>query len=531
MAFNISYKFSATDKISAIAKKISASVKQMGNSFAKSATQIQVLSTKTEKGVQKLSASQQLLNNSSAGLGRAFLALTTAYLGVASAQKALKVGMDFEDQIAEVSAITGATGENLKFISDESLRLAKVSYTSASEVAEGFKLIASSQAHLLDAPEQLSEITEQAILLKNAAGGDLATAAKTLGISLNQFGEGSDQAARFVDVLAAGAKYGASEIDETSEALIKVGQAAKVSGLSFEETNAAIQALAKGGQIGSIAGRGLSAVLLKAQAAGLDFKKVGLAKGFGIIKKALDDIPDAGDRANAIMKTFGLENVKTIETLMEQADTLEDLTDKMYERGIAQEQANIQNRTLSKSYKLLGITLSEKVIKVFERMKPSLKSLTGASIEFLESLDQDSINKIADGFMAIGSVLGFVWKIAVGLFSVLKGVATILGITFANFAIIGTGGLFGDLDMEDLRKMNAEQVEGAFDVGGKFLGSFGGEKSLNTSGVGSNKEVLEVAFNVGGDGADKITEPKAKSNNRRTRSKSNFSTATMGIRG
>jgi TP901 family phage tail tape measure protein len=484
MAQGISYIIKAIDKISAPARKIAASAKKMGNSFSKAAFQIDFLSKKTKKGAKEISAAQAMMNRAGAGLGRTFVGLTSAYLGFNAAQKALKVGMDFEDRIAEVSAITGATGKNLKFISDESLRLAKVSYTSAEEVAEGFKLIASSQAHLLESPEKLSQITEQAILLKNAAGIDLATSARTLGISLNQFGVGADQAARFVDVLAAGAKHGASEIDETSQALIKVGQAAKISGLTFEETNAAIQALAKGGQIGSIAGRGFSAVLLKAQKAGLDFKKVGLAKGFGLIRDKVNSIKDPAERANAIMKTFGLENVKTIETLMAQAHTLDDLTEKMHERGIAQEQADVQNRTLSKSYKLLGITLSEKVIKVYERMKPALNKLTNSSIKFLESLDQESLNAIADGFMAIGSVLGFVWKIAVGLFAMLKGIITVLTNVGAAAWTIGTGGLFGDTELIDVLKSAGRGMEGAFDIGGKTLGFMPElDKGLNTSGA------------------------------------------------
>ncbi len=62
-------------------------------------------------------------------------------------------------------------------------------------------------------------ILPQTIILSEAAGTTLAESAVTLGSALNQFSEGADEAGRFINVLAAGAKFGASEITDTSEAL------------------------------------------------------------------------------------------------------------------------------------------------------------------------------------------------------------------------------------------------------------------------------------------------------------------------
>ncbi len=54
--------------------------------------------------------------------------------------------------------------------------------------------------------------------------------------------------------MAASAKVGAAEIPQVSEAILQAGVAAKGAGLSFEETNAAIQGLAVGDKVGSEAG-------------------------------------------------------------------------------------------------------------------------------------------------------------------------------------------------------------------------------------------------------------------------------------
>ncbi len=66
-----------------------------------------------------------------------------------------------------------------------------------------------------------------------------------------------------VNVLAAGAKLGASEVNDTAEALQNSGTAMKAAGVSFEQGNALIQSLAGVMIKGSEAGTGLRNVLLK----------------------------------------------------------------------------------------------------------------------------------------------------------------------------------------------------------------------------------------------------------------------------
>ncbi len=73
----------------------------------------------------------------------------------------------------------------------------------------------------------------------------------------------ASESGRFINVLAASAKAGAAEIPQVSEAILQAGVAAKGAGLSFEETNAAIQGLAVGGKVGSEAGVALRNVIGK----------------------------------------------------------------------------------------------------------------------------------------------------------------------------------------------------------------------------------------------------------------------------
>lgn len=505
MAYSVSYTISGVDKFSKPAKKIAASAEKMGAKVQNAGTKVAQAGTKTEQAAKKMSRSQKMMQSGWSGLRRSLMGYVGALGAYFAAQKVISTGARFEQKIAEVSAITGATGKNLKFIADESLRLARSTYTSADEVAEGFKLIASAKAELLDFPEKLAAVTEQAIILKNAAGVDLATASETLAKSLNQFGVGAEEAARFTDVLAAGAKFGASEIADTGEALKVSGTAANVAGLSFEETNAAIQALAAGGLKGSIAGRGLAAVLLRAQKAGLNFKKVGLAKGFELIKNAVNKIQDPQKRATAIMKTFGLENVKTIETLILQADKLEDLTEKMHIQGIAAEQANAQNRTFGKNLKQLGIIVDEKMIKLFERLKPQLNAATIAMINFVDSMGTEQINAIADGFMVIAKAVKIFVDGLLVAFSLIKGIAVYSGAFLGRLQkqqeLSEAAGMFNYGDPEELKRLDEEferQTKGAFDVGGKLFGVLGENKTkveIEVIDKGGNVDTVKETSN------------------------------------
>lgn len=104
-------------------------------------------------------------------------------------------------------------------------------------------------------------------------GGDVKGATDALTTSMLQFKvnlndpiEAASEMERMMNVMAAGAQEGASEVVQTSQALVQAGGMAKLANVSFEETNSALQALAQGGKYGAEAGVGLRNVLIKMNA-------------------------------------------------------------------------------------------------------------------------------------------------------------------------------------------------------------------------------------------------------------------------
>ncbi len=495
MAIKTAWKFIAIDAVTANAKKIVASVDKIDKKM------------KTA-GITAEKFGKSLKKSASKGIGK-FKELAVAALAFFGAKQLLTAGMAFQDQIAELSAITGAAGKDLSFLSDEALRLSRVSVIAQDKVAEAFKLIASAKDDLLKDPAGLSRVTEQVLLLANASKVELATAAEFVGQSLNQFGAGADQAARFVNVLAAGAKEGASEVLDTGTALLKVGVVARQAGLSFEQTNGALQTLALVGLKSEIAGTGLAGVISRLARLGLNFKKQSPGEVFLNLKEKLALVTDETKKAVILQKLFGTEHLKTGLALVENAGRIDEFTKKVTGTNVAQKQAAVNMRTFSFTAKGLGITIDEILIKTFLKIEPMLAAATVSVTKFFNEFDESSVEAISlvlGGLIEVlSTLLSLVGKLAgaIGfvlkpMLAILKGVGTAIG---EQAAAIATGDIL-------VRSDTGTSFSDAFSLGGKFLGL--GEKSLTAGVAKKDKSEVDINLNLSGN-TDAVGSVSAKS--------------------
>lgn len=256
----------------------------------------------------------------------------------------------YEKALADLSAITGAAGDDLARLSDEAKALARNSTASSGEVIEAMKLIASAKPELLETSGALAAVTKEAIALAEASGMQLPAAAEAVTLALNQFKEGADQAARFVNVLAAGAKFGASEISDTAIALKNSAVSAAAAGVSFEETNAALQALAAGGIKGGEAGTSLRNVLLKLE----NENNTKLKPSIVGLAGALENLGKQNLSSTALTKMFGLENVNAAQALLGSAEMVRTLTGQLTGTNTAYEQASVNTDTLDGALKRMS---------------------------------------------------------------------------------------------------------------------------------------------------------------------------------
>ena len=316
----------------------------------------------------------------------------------------------FTKSISELSAITGATGKDLAFYEEQAALIGKTTTLSASQAATAFKLIASAKPDLLASKEALAAVTKEAVTLAEAAGVGLADAAQTVGVSLNQFGAEADQAARFVNVLAAGAKMGSSSITDTSQAMKNAGVAAKLAGLSFEEANVGVQLLAKGGLFAAEAGTGFRQVLLKLEnEAENKFKPsiVGLAG-------ALENLAAEEMTLTELTELFGAEAMKSAAVMIDGAADARTLEAAITGTSIASEMAatNFDNMagdtaSLESANSGLAITLG---LKLEPAIRKSIQATTDFSLAVDEFVQSDKfvllINISTKALMAFSIVIG-----------------------------------------------------------------------------------------------------------------------------
>lgn len=312
----------------------------------------------------------------------------------------------FEQGVADLSAITGASGKDLDFLRNSAIELGKEVKGGAIAVVEAYKLIGSAKPELLDDVKALNAVTEATLTLSKAAGMELPEAATALTDAMNQFGADASQASVFVDALANGAKYGAAEIPQTTEALLKFGAVARTSNISIKESVGLIELLAENGIKGAEAGTKLRNVLLKISApdalpkeAKAEFERLGITMEFLKdktipIQQKLEALkPLLKDNAS-VVKIFGDENATAAINVIEHTDRLKVLTSKMGEFGTAQEQADIRMNTLQ------GDT--DKMSSTYDSLVLSIGKGSGAITSFFRFFVQGTTNAL-NGLIRLNS--------------------------------------------------------------------------------------------------------------------------------
>lgn len=94
---------------------------------------------------------------------------------------------------------------------------------SATDIMDAFKLVGSAKPELLSNKEALAAVTEQTLILASASGMTLRNAVDAVTLSLNQYGDGADQAARYANVMAAGSKYGSAAVESVTKSIKSSG--------------------------------------------------------------------------------------------------------------------------------------------------------------------------------------------------------------------------------------------------------------------------------------------------------------------
>ena len=270
-------------------------------------------------------------------------------------------GISLDSQMHDLSAVAGVVGDSLKQIEGYARSSAKAFGIDASQAVEGYKLLLSQLSPELGKyPEALQAMGNCIATTSKLMGGDGVAAAEVLTTAMNQYGislddpmKASAEMARMMNVMAAAGQAGSAELPAIKVALQQCGMAAKAAGVSFEETNAAIQVLDKAGKKGSEGGVALRNVLStlaagrflpektqeELQKAGINVSS--LTDKTKPLKERLETLKPLLKDDALLSALFGRENANAALALINGTESLQNFTDAVTGTASAEEQAAI----------------------------------------------------------------------------------------------------------------------------------------------------------------------------------------------
>lgn len=323
--------------------------------------------------------------------------------GVSMALNTLRNNRDSkESSQAELKALTGLDDSSIQWLTEQAEKLSTTMdesglriRQSSDEILQAYMLIGSKKPELLKDKEALNAVTIEAMRLAAAAKIDLKDAVTATTVSLNMYGESADQAARYVNVLAAGSKEGAADVSAQAAAIKNAGVAASGAGVSIEQLQGTIQMLAEKGLEAEPAGTALRKFFLVLQTGPDETnpKVVGL-------QTALENLNKKSLSAAQIQTMFGEEAYSAATILIDNADKVRQYTEAVTETNIAMEQAAINSDTNEAKMAQYRNSIKEAGIELMERLNPSLSLLTGWTAKIIVALP-----KLIDWFIKYKGII------------------------------------------------------------------------------------------------------------------------------
>lgn len=342
---------------------------------------------KTE--VQETEGWLSRFNNGFAKWGGLLATGAATITGVSMALNTLRNNRDSkESSQAELKALTGLDDSSIQWLTEQAEKLSTTMdesglriRQSSDEILQAYMLIGSKKPELLKDKEALNAVTIEAMRLAAAAKIDLKDAVTATTVSLNMYGESADQAARYVNVLAAGSKEGAADVSAQAAAIKNAGVAASGAGVSIEQLQGTIQMLAEKGLEAEPAGTALRKFFLVLQTGPDETnpKVVGL-------QTALENLNKKSLTSAQIQTMFGEEAYSAATILIDNADKVRQYTEAVTDTNIAMEQAAINSDTNEAKMAQYRNSIKEAGIELMERLNPSLSLLTGWTTKIIVAL-------------------------------------------------------------------------------------------------------------------------------------------------
>lgn len=316
------------------------------------------------KGLNKAERSMDKFGRKMQQTGKNLSMKLTAPIAALGAMS-FNVFRDFELEMAKVKAVSGATGDEFKALSDNAKELGRSTIFSAREVA-GLQL---EFAKLGFTAKQITGVTEATLNLAQASGSDLARSAEVAGATLRGFGLDVSETGRVTDVMAKSFSTSSMDMESFAEGMKMVAPIAKSAGMSLEETTAMMSLLANAGVKGSMAGTQLRRIISELATTGKP------------TTEAIRDLAESGLTLVDAKDEVGRAAQGALTILAGSVDQINPMTEALKNSsGAAEEMADIMDMTAAGASKALGSAVEGLAIEfgglVSVALTPLIKKLT-----------------------------------------------------------------------------------------------------------------------------------------------------------
>ena len=403
-------------------------------------------------------ASKAMGENTKTIKGTAHYAGLAAAAGGAGLMKAFSIGAAFESDMAKVAAVSRASDEQLKQLTETARQLGADTVWSASEAAQGMQYLAMAGFKVEDIVKTMPGMLN----LASAGAIDLASASDIASNILTGFGLSASDMNRVGDVLTNTFTQSNTTLQGLGATMKYAAPVAKAMGVSIEEAAAMAGKLGDAGIQGEMAGTTLRSVLLRLSAPSeqaaeaLKVLKVkttdakGQMKSFPQILKELNKAMSGmseSARANFTKTIFETEAMSGALVLMEQAGTgaLDGFIDSVQKVGSSEQVAGKQIDNLKGDMTILNSALQETALKIYDSVAPALRLMAQGAIEVVQDIGAwakenpgllKGIVSIVGGVAALAAAcipMGLAMKSALFIFSLIK--APILAVRSAIMAV------------------------------------------------------------------------------------------------
>lgn len=327
--------------------------------------------------------------------------VTTPIVGAGTA--IVKTTANFESAMSKVSAISGATGDDLKDLTEKAKQMGETTKFSASESADAFQYMAMAGWKTEDMLDGIEGIMN----LAAASGEDLALTSDIVTDALTAFGLSAKDSSHFADVLASASSNANTNVAMLGESFKYVAPVAGSLGYSVEDVGVALGLMAnsgiKAGQAGTSLRSALSGMIKPSDDAASTMRQLGISmtNSDGTMKSLMEVMVDLRQKMSPLteeQKALNYQMAQTPEQMGHLMDGWDSLTDaeKKYRTEISVGIDALESMTESE---LKEVAANELGIKLTKDRKLSMEEYD----ELAQKLGSKTLNGLSESEQALAA--------------------------------------------------------------------------------------------------------------------------------